>query len=85
MPAETGSRPGGSGALRNTLPSPSPAPCPTPQVNLSVGVAILGLIMNSCIIGSVASILAAADSQTSQRKQRLDAMQRFMIENKVKF
>jgi hypothetical protein len=46
-------------------------------------VLVAGIILNACIIGSVASLLAATDSESAQLKRKRDNMLRFMRENKV--
>ena len=53
------------------------------QLFFNVSIGIGGIIMNACIIGSVASLLAATDSQTAQMKQRADQMVKFLRQNKV--
>jgi len=61
-------------------------PATTPVENgYMVLVMVFGIIMNACIIGSVASLLAATDTKTALLKQRRDDMSQFMKENNVPF
>ena len=56
-----------------------PFPATTPVENAyMVLVMVFGIIMNACIIGSVASLLAATDTKTALLKQRRDDMSQFM-------
>ena len=58
-----------------------------PETRADIGynmiVLVVGVVLNACIIGSVASLLAATDSESAQLKLRRDNMLRFMRENKV--
>ena len=59
----------------------------SPETRADIGynmiVLVVGVVLNACIIGSVASLLAATDSESAQLKLRRDNMLRFMRENKV--
>ena len=74
---------GGEALVVNCYPGRSSDPASPPKKRYNMFVLVMGVILNACIIGSVASLLAATDSEAAQLKRKRDNMLRFMRDNKV--